>query len=129
GHLPGKDGIYAASLLVEMAAVTNRPLLETYRELEAQFGRLYFEEEDFPLNAQSAKELSKLLFEEKALPKFGALIKSVSYLDGCKVTFANGGFAVVRFSGTEPLVRICAEMPKKREAQNCIDAFKTLMGL
>ncbi len=129
GHLPGKDGIYAASLLVEMAAVTNRPLLETYRELEAQFGRLYFEEEDFPINAQRAKGLSKLLFEEKALPEFGTVIKSVSYLDGCKVTFANGGFAVVRFSGTEPLVRICAEMPKKRETKNCIDAFKALMGL
>ena len=34
----------------------------------------------------------------------------VSYMDGCKVYFKNGGWVIARFSGTEPLLRIFCEM-------------------
>ena len=40
GHIQGKDGIYAASLLVEMLAVTGKKLSQIYDEIIAEYGNL-----------------------------------------------------------------------------------------
>ena len=42
GHIAGKDGIYAAALLVEMLAVTGKSIAEIYREIVQRYGMLYF---------------------------------------------------------------------------------------
>ena len=39
GHIQGKDGIYAAALLVEMMATTGRRLSELYQEMVDRYGR------------------------------------------------------------------------------------------
>ena len=41
GHINGKDGVYAAALLVEMLAVTGRRISEIYDDIGNEFGRLY----------------------------------------------------------------------------------------
>ena len=38
GHISGKDGIYAAALLVEMLAVTGKSVSELFAEITAQYG-------------------------------------------------------------------------------------------
>ncbi len=40
GHINGKDGIYAASLLVEMIAVTGKKLSEIAKEIEQEYGEI-----------------------------------------------------------------------------------------
>ena len=42
GHIPGKDGIYAATLLVEMVAKTGKTLSEIYREITGQVRRTVY---------------------------------------------------------------------------------------
>lgn len=116
GHISGKDGIYAAALLVEMIAVTGKLLSELYKEIIENYGTYYYNELDFVLTHESKMQLSQKLFIDKLLPNFPIEIDKISYLDGCKVYFKNKGFVVVRFSGTEPVVRICCEMPDKKDA-------------
>ena len=60
---------------------------------------------------------------KKQLPDFGIPIARVSYLDGCKVYFENGGWIIARFSGTEPLLRIFCEMETAREAEAILLKF------
>ena len=43
-------------------------------------------------------------------------VKSVNYMDGCKVYFKNGGWVIARFSGTEPLLRVFCEMDTMENA-------------
>lgn len=40
GHINGKDGIYAAMLLIEMIAVTGRKISEIYKDIEAECGSI-----------------------------------------------------------------------------------------
>jgi phosphomannomutase len=119
GHISGKDGIYAAALLVEMIALTGKLLSELYQEITDIYGTYYLNELNFTLTHDIKKQLSEKLFIDKLLPDFPIEVERVSYLDGCKVYFKNGGFVVIRFSGTEPVVRICCEMPGS-EALNTI---------
>lgn len=71
----------------------------------------------------------KTLMEEKKLPTMPFEIEKVSYLDGCKVYFKNGGWVVSRFSGTEPLIRIFAEMPKEEDALHVIKLYEEFLQL
>lgn len=53
GHISGKDGLYAASLLVEMVSVTRKPLSALLREINEGFGAMYMAEYDWALTPQS----------------------------------------------------------------------------
>lgn len=129
GHINGKDGIYAASLLVEMIAVTGKKLSELAQEIEDQYGTTYMEERSYKFSAERKAELMTILFEDKLLPEFGIAIDKVSYLDGCKVYFQNGGWIIARFSGTEPLLRIFCEMQTQGEAERYCDKFEKFLQL
>lgn len=129
GHIPGKDGIYAAALLVEMMAGTGKTLSQMYREITDRFGTLYMADADFTMTHDRKSKLMELLFTEKALPGFPFDIERVSYEDGCKVYFSNGGWVICRFSGTEPLLRVCSEMPDEHDAENCVRVWKEFLEL
>lgn len=129
GHIPGKDGIYAATLLVEMVARTGKTLSDIYSEIEAQFGTLYMVDADFTMTEATKAQLIERLFVKAELPAFPFEVERISYLDGCKVYFKNGGWIICRFSGTEPLLRMCAEMPEDEDAGCCLAIFQEFLGL
>ena len=129
GHIQGKDGIYAAALLVEMLAVTEKSIAEIYREIVDQYGMLHFVEKDFTTTPEHKQNLRQLVFVQKELPEFRVKIANVSYLDGCKVTFADGSWVICRFSGTEPLLRLAAEGNTEQQMQSYIQCWKAFLGL
>lgn len=129
GHIPGKDGIYAAALLVEMVARTGKTLSSIYHDIEQQFGTLYSVDADLTMTADHKQQLMHRLFDNKELPEFPFEIDRVSHIDGCKVYFKNGGWVICRFSGTEPLLRMCAEMENQEDAAACIDVWKRFLNL
>ena len=117
GHIQGKDGIYAAALLVEMIATTGRRLSAIYDGITARYGRFEMDEAAYRFSEETKKRVTKLLLQDKLLPEFPYEIERVSYMDGCKVYFKNGGWVSARFSGTEPLLRIFCEMSSQEEAR------------
>ena len=129
GHINGKDGVYAAALLVEMLAVTGKKISELYDDIREEFGEFFMIENNYSFRAEKKPEYQKILMESKVVPAFETEIARTSYLDGCKVYFKNGGWVCVRFSGTEPLLRIFCEMPDKALAEKTCDAYKNLLGL
>lgn len=129
GHIHGKDGIYAASLLVEMVAVTGKKLSELMKEITDRYGTCWMEERSYRFSAKRKEELKKLLFEDKMLPEFPDPIAKVSYLDGVKVYFQDGGWIIARFSGTEPLLRIfCEQSTRERAEKKCL-RFASFLSL
>ena len=129
GHIHGKDGIYAAALLVEMIAVSGKRLSELADEIEGEYGKVFMEERSYRFSKDRKQELMSILFEDKLLPGFGRPIEKVSYLDGCKVYFRDGGWVIARFSGTEPLLRIFCEMEDEQAAKEMCVKFESLLEL
>lgn len=129
GHIKGKDGVYAAALLVEMIAKTGKKLSEIYSDIEAECGQIHMEERDYKFTHEKKAEMQNLLMVEKKLPELPYPVDHVSYLDGSKVYFENGGWVIARFSGTEPLLRIFCEMPKAEEAKEVTDLYEKFLEL
>ena len=72
----------------------------------------------------------KRLFEEKELPALSPYkIERVSYLDGCKIFLEGGGWAIIRFSGTEPILRVFCEMDRKDDANQICQMIKQHFNL
>lgn len=128
GHIPGKDGLYAACLLVEMIAVTGKSMSELVRELTDKYGEFHSAEYDWDLAPEKKDEIKRLVMDEKQLPDFGVAPKAVSYRDGCKVYF-DDAWVIVRFSGTEPRVRIFAEHTSEERAKELVRTFADFTGL
>lgn len=129
GHISGKDGIYSATLLAEMLSVTGKSLSEMYREITAEYGELFYADDDFSMSPARKEMLKSRLFEERILPEFGEPIEKISYEDGCKVYFESGSWVICRFSGTEPLLRIAAEGTTPELARQYISAWRGLLEL
>ena len=128
GHISGKDGLYAASLLVEMISVTRKPLSALVQEIYDEYGEMHMAEYDWALTEESKQSIQKTILEDKLLPDFGLPIEKVSYLDGCKVYFENG-WIIVRFSGTEPRVRVFAERDTIKNADKLVEIMANFVGL
>ncbi|MEG0566525.1 MAG: phosphoglucomutase/phosphomannomutase family protein, partial [Hungatella sp.] len=129
GHINGKDGIYASALLVEMIAVTGKKLSQIAQDIEEEYGTIYMEERDYTFSQEKKIEIFHTLLEEKLLPQMPLEVERVSYLDGCKVYFKNGGWIIARFSGTEPLLRIFCEMPDEELAIAMCRCFETFLQI
>lgn len=129
GHIQGKDGIYAAALLVEAIAKTGRRLSALWDEITQKYGAAEMAEHDFHFSSAERTRIFKLLMEDKQLPEFPCEIAKVSYMDGCKVYFKNGGWVIARFSGTEPLLRVFCEMDTMENAEKIAKILTEFLSL
>ncbi len=129
GHVNGKDGIFAAGLLVEMISVTGKRLGEMLKVIEDTYGVFEMTEANLEFHPKEKSRLLQLLYEEKGVPDFSKTIHHVSYEDGVKVYFEKGGWIIARFSGTEPLLRIFAEDTSVEEANKNIQIMKGFLEI
>ena len=128
GHIKGKDGLYAASLLVEMLCVTGRPMSRLIRDIYERFGEAHMAEFDWALTPEIRDAIYQKIIAERALPEFDRPVNRVSYMDGCKV-YMDNAWVILRFSGTEPRVRIFAEAETVQGARNLVEKMAAFAGL
>ena len=129
GHIQGKDGIYAAALLVEMRAVTGKTISQLYREIADRYGELYYEEIAVSMTPAGKQALQERIFAQQILPDFEMPIEKVDRSDGCKVHFVDGSWVICRFSGTEPVLRLAAEGNTVSQAKKYVERWKDDLGL
>lgn len=129
GHIMGKDGIFSATLLMEMLGATGKSLGEIQKEIHDRFGPAHMAELDCRFDERDKARLQKLVFEDKQVPDFGLPVAELSYRDGLKVYFKNGGWLICRFSGTEPLLRIFCEQADEDSAFNIARSMKNFLSI
>jgi len=108
GHVPEKDGIIACLLVAEMVAMQKKPIAKILDDLYAKVGTYLTRRVNFRL---TESEKTKAVANMKNDPKevAGYKVKQVVRIDGTKCILENGAWVLVRFSGTEPVVRFYAE--------------------
>ena len=69
-----------------------------------------------------------VVMTDRKLPAFDRPADRISYLDGCKVYFPDG-WVIIRFSGTEPRIRIFAEASSVKEADALVRKMADFVNL
>ena len=72
-------------------------------------------------------QLYERIYVRRELPALPFEVDHIGDLDGIKVYFRNGGWVIARFSGTEPLLRVFCEMPKREDAAEICRIFETFL--
>ncbi|HIQ06170.1 MAG TPA: glucosamine-1-phosphate N-acetyltransferase, partial [Anaerolineae bacterium] len=127
GHILGKDGIFASALVVEMLARTGKRISTLLDEVYDLTGRLYAVEENVPATSEMKVVIPRRL-REMPVERIGSyLMRDVSFLDGTKFLLDNDNWLLIRFSGTEPLLRIFAEADTPEKAHELVDWAKQLV--
>jgi phosphoglucomutase len=117
GHLPEKDGILACLLVAEMIAARRASLREQLRDLFKRLGREYWPvrvDSHLPPEGHS-RVAGKLRQDPTAFA--GRRVGRIDRTDGLQLTFEDGGWLLMRPSGTESLVRIYAEAATPTESE------------
>jgi phosphomannomutase/CTP:molybdopterin cytidylyltransferase MocA len=129
GHILGKDGIFAAALTVEMIARTGKKISEMRQMIYDLIGRLDIVEDNVPATSEMRIVIPRRLTQSQ-IDRIGPYpIKQVSYEDGIKFTLENDNWLLLRFSGTEPILRIFAEADTEDKARELIQWIKGFVAL
>ncbi len=120
GHLPERDGTYIGLLLCEIMAKRKMKLSELVQELFDEFGEHHFGRIDSHLT-QKEKDRIMAVYTKGVKSIAGYPVKSHQDKDGHKF-FIDGGWVLVRASGTEPLIRYYAEADTKAKVDELLAA-------
>jgi len=121
GHILGKDGIFASALLVEMLACTGKKISQLRECVYGITGRLYALESNIPATPEMRIAVPRRLKESPAAQIGPYRVLSARHDDGTKLLLENDNWALVRFSGTEPVLRLAVEADTPEKAQELID--------
>jgi len=124
GHIPERDGIYDGLALYEFMTKAGKTLKELCEEVYAIVGRFAYERNDLHVENDKKNAIIKKA-TDGGYTNFGKYgISRVETIDGIKYHLDNGGWVMLRASGTEPVLRVYAEGNSKEEALDILEATK-----
>ncbi len=129
GHILGKDGIFACALVVEMMARTGRSISDMLDEIYAITGRLVSREVNLPATSEMKVMVPRMLEAADLSEIAGYPVERISHKDGAKFYLENDNWLLLRFSGTEPLLRIFAEADDEEKVDALIGWAERLVAM
>jgi len=130
-HIPERDGILANLFLLDLMVKTGlKPTQLLDRLFEMVGGPHYYHRIDTPLESNEFKEEAKKRLDA-AMPETIAGLKVVEKvtIDGYKFIMEDGGWLTIRFSGTEPLIRVYAETTHPDKLEAILEAGLKMAGI
>jgi phosphomannomutase len=121
GHVPERDGILSGLYVLECMAKSGKTMRQLLGELFERVGPHFYHRRDIEFESDD-RERIRLLVNDSELKRLGAFpVVSTDSIDGRRLRFDDGWLAV-RFSGTEPLLRIYAEASSPERVASLLDA-------
>ena len=123
GHVPEKDGILACLLIAEMVASRRKSLKNQLKELFSRVGEVYNRRLNVKLDpAISARVKGKIASDVHEF--HDRRVVEQNRVDGLKLLFEDGSWALMRASGTEPVVRYYAESTSRADLDRLLQYGK-----
>jgi phosphomannomutase len=124
GHIPERDGIYDGLVLYEFMTESGKTLKELCEEVYAITGRFSYDRNDLHID-NDKKNTIITKAADCGYIKFGKYgFNRMETTDGIKYHLDNGGWVMLRASGTEPVLRVYAEGNSKEETLDILEDVK-----
>lgn len=121
-HIPERDALLSALYVLEAIASSGLDLSELYQRLQTQTNFVSaYDRIDLPLASMEVR--SRLLEQLQSQPLkeiAGKAVVDCQTIDGYKFRLADQSWLMIRFSGTEPVLRLYCEAPTIEQVQQTL---------
>ena len=128
GHVPERDGILSGLYLLEYMAKTGKSVSELLENLFRQVGPHFYHRRDIEFDVAARERILRRVNDPGLESLGGFAVVGSDSIDGRRLRFDDGWLGV-RFSGTEPLLRIYAEAGSAERVAWLLDAAVEYLGV
>ena len=129
GHVPERDGILAGLFILDMMVRLNKTPSQLIDHLYAQVGAHYYDRVDSRFSPELRDMTQQRILDAKPATIGGLAVTGLDTTDGFKFGLADGGWMLIRFSGTEPVLRVYCETTHQDRVQPILEDGLRITGL
>jgi phosphomannomutase len=127
-HLPERDGCYAGLLMLDLMARSGKRPSELVEDLYAKTGEHFYARIDVPIQSDQREAVLQRIVQSAPDAIAGRKLIKRDTLDGDRFEF-DGGWVLIRPSGTEPLLRIYTETTDEALVAPVLQAGREIAGV
>ncbi|WP_287582991.1 phosphoglucomutase/phosphomannomutase family protein [Candidatus Borrarchaeum sp.] len=128
GHISEKDGIFTCIKVAEMRAKLGKPLSQLFDELQSEYGSFCSGRNEVQCPETQKQVVMERLSSTIPDKIIGIAVSMVNRIDGLKLILEDGGWLLIRPSGTESILRIYGETSTKETLKMLLKAGKSLVS-
>jgi phosphomannomutase len=128
GHVPERDGILAGLYFLDMMVRLGQKPSELLETLFKKVGAHYYDRIDTPFTGDR-KTREKSIINSNPEHIGGIRVLNLDSTDGFKFNLEDGGWMLIRFSGTEPIMRVYCETTQREKVKAILDDGLRVAGL
>jgi alpha-D-glucose phosphate-specific phosphoglucomutase len=128
GNVPERDGILAGLYMLDFMVQTGKKPSQLLKLLFDKVGAHYYDRIDTPFEGDRKLREEKIL---AAKPKTigGLKVSELVTVDGFQFKLEDGGWLLIRFSGTEPIMRVYCETTHRDKVQAILKDGLKIAGI
>jgi phosphomannomutase len=128
GHVPERDAILAGLYFLDFMAKTKKTPSQLLDYLYSKVGPHYYDRRDFHISPAKRQTIVHRLGSNPPAAIAGSKVAKTDTTDGFRFFLGDESWLLIRFSGTEPLVRIYAEAENLEKTSKLLDEGEKLIG-
>jgi alpha-D-glucose phosphate-specific phosphoglucomutase len=129
GHVPERDAILAGLYFLDFMVKTGKTPSQLLDYLYSKVGPHYYDRNDFHISSAKRQTILKRLNSSSPDSIAGKKVAKLDTTEGFRFFLSDESWLLIRFSGTEPLVRVYSEAESLERATELLDAGRKLIGL
>lgn len=129
GHIPERDAPVAGLFLLDLLVARGKPLSQILEDVFAQVGPSFYDRLDVHFSPRDRGAIEERVHAASPGRIDGLAVTATNEIDGKKFILHDGSWLLIRFSGTEPLLRIYTERPAPEHVQRLLAAGRDLAGV
>ncbi len=129
GHAPERDGILAGLFLLDMMVKTGKKPSHLIDLLFEKVGPHYYDRIDSHFEHARKPEILANVDAARPATIGGLKVTDIVTVDGHQFIMEDGGWLLVRFSGTEPIIRVYCETTHEDKIPAILDDGMKIAGL
>ena len=129
GHMPERDGILAGLYFLDLMVKTGKTPSELIDYLYSKVGPHYFKRIDIKFPEEERQVINNRLKDGFPESLDGTKVVKIDTFDGFRFILADTTWLLIRFSGTEPVLRIYAESNSPARVERLVELGKGLAGV
>lgn len=129
GHIPERDAIVSGVFLLDLMVKLGRPLSGVIEYLQDKIGAFFYDRVDVHFAADQRAAILQRVASSQPTEIDGSKVVNVNTIDGYKFILDDGSWLLIRFSGTEPLLRIYTETTSQDRVPRILGEGRRIAGV